>query len=84
MLTTDDIIGAATNVNKGKGILYNTGDSITNVALPNAGISNAFVRCTYTTAGALSLAFTTTTYAGSSSDGGAASAAVKLNGGGAG
>lgn len=84
MLTTDDIIGAATNVNKGKGILYNTGDSITNVALPDAGVSNAFVRCTYTTAGALSLAFTTTTYAGSSSDGGAASAAVKLNGGGAG
>ena len=84
VLTTNDIIASATNVNKGKGILYNSGDGITAVALPSAAATNAFVRCTYTSAGALSLAFTTTNYAGSSSDGGAANAAVKLNGGGAG
>jgi hypothetical protein len=84
VLTVDDVIAAATNVNKGKGILYNSGDRITAVALPSAGTTSAFVRCTYTSAGALSLAFTTTNYAGSSSDGGAANAAVKLNGGGAG
>ena len=84
VLTTDQIVASATNINKGKGILYNSGDGITAVALPSADTTNAFVRCTYTSAGALSLAFTTTNYAGSSSDGGAANAAVKLNGGGAG
>ena len=85
MLTTDDIVAAAINVNKGKGILYNTGSSITDVALPGPGTSNAFVRCTYTAAGVLSLAFTTTNYAGSSSgDGGAANSANTVNGGGAG
>lgn len=84
ILTVDDVIAAATNVNKGKGVLYNSGDRITAVALPTAGTTSAFVRCTYTSEGVLSLAFTTTNYAGSSSDGGAANAAVKLNGGGAG
>jgi len=88
MLTTDDIIGAATNVNKGKGILYNTGNSITSVALPSAGVSNTFVKCTYTSAGAISLDFDTTTYlptttkyAISSSVGGSATTAVDLAGG---
>lgn len=88
VLTTDDIIAAATNVNKGKGILYNSGDGITAVALPSAGTTNAFVKCTYTSAGALSLAFdtntylvSTTKYAASSSVGGAATTAVDLTGG---
>jgi len=88
VLTTDDVIAAATNVNKGKGILYNSADSITAVALPSAGTTNAFVKCTYTSAGALSLAFdtntylvSTTKYAASSSVGGAATTAVDLTGG---
>jgi len=88
VLTTDDIIAAATNVNKGKGILYNSGDGITAVALPSAGTTNAFVKCTYTSAGVLSLTFdpntylvSTTKYAASSSVGGAATTAVDLTGG---
>lgn len=61
-LTTDQIVGAATNVNKRKGILYNTSPSITDAALPTAGVSNTFVKCTYTSAGVLSLDFDTNTY----------------------
>lgn len=88
VLTTNDIIAAANNINKGKGILYNSGDSTTAVALPSAGTTNAFVKCTYTSAGAISLAFDTTTYlptttkyAASSSVGGSATTAVDLAGG---
>jgi hypothetical protein len=61
-MTKDEVVGIATNINKGTGVLFNSAASTTAVAAPSAGTSNAFVKCTYTSAGVLSLAFDTTTY----------------------
>lgn len=87
-MTKDQIAALATNINKGTGLLYNSGASTTAVAAPTAGTSNAFAKVTYTSAGAFTIAFDTTTYlptttkyALSSSVGGSAITAVDLAGG---
>lgn len=61
-MSKDEVVGIATNMNKSAGVLFNSAANTTAVAAPSAGTSNAFVKCSYTSAGVLSLAFDTTTY----------------------
>lgn len=61
-MTKDEVVGIATNMNKSAGILYNSATNTTAAAAPSTGTSGAFVKCTYTSAGVLSLTFDTTTY----------------------
>lgn len=61
-MSKDEVVGIATNMNKSAGVLFNSAANTTTVAAPSAGTSNAFVKCSYTSAGVLSLAFDATTY----------------------
>lgn len=87
-LTKDEVTHLATNIDKGPGILYNSGTNTTNVSTPTQGDANYFIKCNYNSAGAFSVSFdagsylaSTTPYALSGSVGGSALKAIDITDG---
>jgi len=87
-MTKSEVAALATNIYKGKGLLYNSSPNVTSVALPASAVTDAIVRCTYNSSGDLSFSFdttaylpTSTTYANSGSVAGDALRALALSNG---
>lgn len=87
-MTKSEVAALATNIYKGKGLLYNGSPNVTSAVLPASAVTDAIVRCTYNSSGDISFSFdttaylpTSTTYANSGSVAGDALRALALSNG---